>query len=321
MSTDTPKTDSPHKSPPKYLQGHLENHTLWLMRRIWDRLNRENEHFMGVIVGQEGSGKSYTALKIANLADPSFTADRVIFDVTELLKVLKDGEHEPGNFYVLDEAGVQLGRRTWQERGQVLANQALQLIRSHNLGLLFTLPRLSELDSQTQGRLQAFVEMTDKVDGEYVEAKWKWMDPDRADDTGKIYKKYPRRRLGFGNKLRVTRVAFSPPEETLTEPYEERKGTFQEEFYEKTIEELEDGTDTGDGDESDNEKDWSATKIAEEIADGSVCKYVLTHNQTKTPYISKELIQEDYELSIRKSKRVKSVLESKVEQSELERCK
>lgn len=289
---------------------------MWLMRRIWDRLNRENEHFMGVIVGQEGSGKSYTAVKIANLVDPSFTADRVIFDVTELLKVLKDGKHDPGNFYVLDEAGVQLGRRTWQQRGQVLANQALQLIRSHNLGLIFTLPRLSELDSQTQGRLQAFIEMTNKVDGEYAEAKWKWMDPDRADDTGKIYKKYPRRRLGFGQTLRVQKVAFKPPDEELIKPYEERKETFQEEFYEKTIEELSDGDDT-DSSDDDTSEDMSASDIADEIAGNGVAKVVSEHKRTGAPYVNREKVRDRYDLTYRKAGLVKEYLEDRLSQEEL----
>lgn len=289
---------------------------MWLMRRIWDRLNRENEHFMGVIVGQEGSGKSYTAIKIANLIDPSFNADRVIFDVAELLQVLKEGRHEPGNFYVLDEAGVQLGRRTWQERGQVLANQALQLIRSHNLGLIFTLPRLSELDSQSQGRLQAFIEITNKVEGQYVEAKWKWMDPDRADDTGKIYKKYPRRRLGFGHKIRVRTVSFAPPDEELVEPYEEKKSGFQERFYEKTIKELSDGDDSG-GDENNSKDDMSALEIAEEISGNGVGKVVSKHKQTGEPYVNRDKLTEYYDMTYSQARIVKEELEERHTKEEL----
>ncbi len=149
-------------SPPDPLRVPNHHHAPWLLRRIWDRLHTDDGYFMGVIVGREGSGKSHTALKIASTIDSEFSADRVIFDVSELLQDLKEGDDDPGSFYVLDEAGVQLGRRTWQERGQVLANQALQLIRNHNLGLIFTLPRLGELDSQAQGRLQAFYEITER---------------------------------------------------------------------------------------------------------------------------------------------------------------
>lgn len=299
---------------PEHLQKPNNNHTQWLLRRIWDRVNRNNEHFMGVIVGREGSGKSYTAVKIAKSIDPSFTADRIIFDVASLLETLRDGNHSPGNFYVLDEAGVQLGKRTWQDRAQVLANQALQLIRDHNLGLLFTLPRLSELDSQTQGRLQAMVEMTGKEDGEYAEAKWKWLDPDRTGETGKVYKKYPRRRHK-GQLLKVRQVAFTPPDEEVIQPYEERKDEFQEDFYDEVIDELKEETD-GEGSEGDSDE-MGPKDIATEIQNSSIEKYVSINRSNKTPYINKNLIQADYELSHRNAKMVKSLLEQQTSNNEL----
>lgn len=299
-------------SPPAPLRKPNRRHVPWLLRRIWDRLNRKNMHFMGVVVGEEGSGKSHTAVKIANAVDPSFNADRVIFDVADLLQVLQDGDHEPGNFYVLDEAGVQLGRRTWQERGQVLANQALQLVRNHNLGLIFTLPRLGELDSQAQGRLQAVLEMTDKVDGEYVTGKWKFTDPDRMDETGKIYKKYPRRRED-GVVKRITSVSFRPPDPELIEPYEERKGDFQEEFYQKTIEQLSDGDE-----EEEDSSSISPKEIAQEIASDGVEQYVSRNGTTKEPYINKDLIRVEHEVSHSDANAIKSILERTFSKKQLE---
>lgn len=294
-------------SPPEHLRGDEKPHGVWLMRRIWDRINRRNMHFMAAIVGQEGSGKSYTALKIANLVDPSFSADRVIFDIADLLDVLKNGEHEPGNFYILDEAGVQLGNRTWQDRGQVLANQALQLIRSHNLGLIFTLPRLGELDSQAQGRLQSVVEMVDKVDGEHVEVKWKLLEPDRMDETGTIYKKYPRRRVD-GRLLKINRFKFTPPPDTLTQPYEATKGEFQEQFYEETIEELSD--DTGD----DEEESVDPSDVADDIISAGVSQYISEHGQTGRRYVDKDLLRAEFDLSHADANAAKKLVERQVEE-------
>lgn len=304
-STDGSSSIGENASPPKQLQGRNDNHGAWLLRRIWDRLHRKNEHFMGVIVGREGSGKSHTAIKIARTVDPSFTSERVMFDVSELLEVLRDGDHQKGNFYVLDEAGVQFGRRTWQERGQVLANQALQLIRNHNLGLVFTLPRLGELDSQAQGRLQAFYELLDKEDGEYVMGKWKWMDPDRADDTGTIYKKFPRRRSN-GKVKRITEIAFTPPADEIVEPYEEKKSAFQDEFYKKTIEELSD-------EEEDEDDEKSVSDMADDIANNGVEKVVSEHGHTGEPYINAQLIRAEYETTHDDAKAIKSLLEKQVD--------
>jgi hypothetical protein len=300
------------KSPPERLQAPNENHTPWLLRRVWDRVNRQNEHFMGCIVGREGSGKSYTALKIANALDDSFSADRVIFDVTDLLKVLQNGDHEPGNFYVLDEAGVSLGRRTWQDRAQILANQALQLIRSHNLGLIFTLPRLSELDSQAEGRLQAVLEITEKQPDEYVRLKWKFIDPDRVDSNGNILKKYPRRKQN-GYEKRITRNTFAPPEDDeLVGTYEERKSEFQNQMYERTIDRLEEG------DSDDETEELSVKDVADEIEQGGLEQVVSQHTQTKQPYINDDLIRAEYDLSHSDARTVKSLLQKRFDIEDLD---
>jgi len=291
--------------PPEELQKPNENHTRWVMRRIWDRVNRQNEHFMGCIVGREGSGKSHTALKIAKTIDPSFTADRVIFRISDLLEILRDGTHEPGNFYVLDEAGVQLGNRTWYDRGQILANQALQLIRKHNLGLLFTIPVLGDLDSQAQNRLQAYYELTEKKEGEHVRGRWLWIDPDRTDKTGERYDKYPRRRRN-GQTIRVTSMAFTPPPEEIVEPYEEEKDRFLDDFYDKTIGELSDEQ----AEEEAEEK--SLEEISEEIVNGGLPEVVDTHGTTGEPYISKDLVRHTYGLSHSDARTVKTLVERDV---------
>lgn len=301
-------------SPPDALEPPNDNHVPWLLHRIWKRLHVKNEHFMGAIVGQEGSGKSHTAIKIADTIDPTFSEDRIIFDVAELLQALKERDHEPGQFWVLDEAGVQLGRRTWQDRSQVLTNQALQLIRNHNLGLLFTLPRLGELDSQAQGRLQAFLELTDKEEGEYVRGKWKFLDPDRTDTTGKIYKKYPRRRRN-GRVIRITSVAFKPPRPEIVEPYEAEKREFQEDFYEKVLEELGEGE--GD-DESDSEASQGPKEVAEEIVGNGVGKYVAEHPQNGRRFVDHELIEVDYGLSRRQAKQAKKLVQREIDLDSVE---
>jgi len=300
------------KSPPRRLQKPNEHNTAWLLRRVWDRVNKKNEHFMACIVGREGSGKSYTGIKIANTLDPTFNAERIIFDVKELLEILREGDHEPGQFYVLDEAGVSLGRRTWQDRAQILANQALQLIRSHNLGLIFTLPRISELDSQTEGRLQAILEITDKKPEEYVNIKWKFVDPNRVDSNGTIFKKYPRRRENGGVK-RITRNKIGPPEDDdLVAEYEATKQEFQDRVYEETIAELE-GEDT---DEQSDEETLSPKDIADEIKDDGVENVVSPHGNTGKPYVDSQLIRTLYETTHDDAKAIKSLLEKQCELSE-----
>ncbi len=293
---------------PPALRGPHDCYEAQILRRVWNRLHRRNEHFVMALVGREGSGKSLTSLRLAKEVDPSFNADRVIFDVSELLRILNEGDHEPGNAYVLDEAGVSLGVRTWQDRSQVLANQALQLVRSHNLALFFTLPALGELDSQAQNRLQAFYEIRQKVPDEYVEGKWKYIQPDRTAETRNLKTPFPRV-YENGVRKRVTTLKFRPPDEELAEAYKERKSQHQQEFYEETLAEFEE-----DEEEAVNEE-IPAPKIAEEILDVGYKQYVREINNGTQRVLDKSLIRKDYDVSTRKAKDIKNMVLAEVQDS------
>jgi len=308
MSTTSTRSES-SPTPPEPLQGRNESNEAWLLRRVWDRLNKRNEHFMMCIVGREGSGKSYTAMRIADAIDPNFSHENVMFEVDELLRTLRDGDFQQGDMLVLDEAGVSFGKRTWQDRSQVLANQAMQLIRSHNIGIITTLPRASELDSQYAGRLQCYYEIINKVPDEYVEGKWKFLDPSRTFADGTTYEKYPRRHENGWTK-RIKNFAFAPPREAIVEPYEETKAEFQREMYEETLEELGDNQDDeGDDDDGLTEPQDIANAILE---NGGPEKYIKVNNGTQE-YLSRDEIEADYGIGRVRSKRVKKLLMGHIE--------
>lgn len=301
MSTQVPE-------PPEPLQADTVEAKL-LKQKIWDRMWLRDEHFMGVIVGREGSGKSHTGIKIGNNVDPTFEEWRVMFDPKDFLKQLQDWKENNetrGKFVVIDEAGVGVGVRTWYDKDQVLLNQVLQIIRDENMGVVFTLPRLEELDSQTRGRLHAYMEMTDKRLGEWAKFKWFDWDPTR-DGRNEIYREYPTLRID-GNTRRVKRLCVSPPDPDVVEPYENRKGEFQREQYQNAIDEMED--------EVDDEK--TVKEIAMEVADGSIAEYVSRHSQNKTPYINQNLLRADYELSQNDAQAVKDLLNRQFTEEQLE---
>lgn len=282
--------------PPAYLQEPRTQPIEDIFYVVWERLNLLNEHFMGVIVGREGSGKSMSCIKIAQLVDPEFTAEQIFFHPEELLRLLRDEDFRPGAVYVLDEAGVSFGNRSWYDEAQIKVNKALQLIRSHNIGLIFSLPRLGELDSQTEGRLQAVLELTEKQDGEYVAGSWLWKDPDRRNKTGKVYEHYPRTDRGE----RVTRIELTPPSQKIIEPYEEQKKQFQREVYDDAIGEL----------EADEEDKLTKPKdIARDILDEEGVRPFLKeiNNGTQT-VLDKDLIAAEYEIGRRKAKQVKKLV-------------
>jgi len=303
MSADMPQPPAPLREP-----GEEELTKRIIRQKVWKRCNVDNKHFMGCIVGREGSGKSHTALKIASGVDPTFTADRVFFDPKRLLQVLKSDEYGAGTAVVIDEAGVGLGNRTWYDKDQILLNQALQTARDDNMAVLFTLPRLSELDSQTIGRLHSYIEQTEVRPQEgYAKARWLNIKPSR-DESGQIYKKYPRLRDN-GQKVKVKRVRFTPPPERLVERYEERKAEFKDELYADAIGAAED----------DEDADETTPKdIAQDIADEGIGEYVSRHGSTKQPYINKDLIRVEKDLSHSDASAVKTFLEKSFSKEQLE---
>lgn len=295
-------------SPPEPLQQKTVEARV-LRQKVWNRLWKQNEHFMAVVVGREGSGKSYTGMKIAETVDPTFNAERVMFDPVNFLKRLqtwKENGNTQGKMTVIDEAGVGVGVRTWYDKDQIRLNQVLQIIRDENMGVIFTLPRLEELDSQTRGRLHAFLEMTDKVNGEWARFKWLNWDPTR-DGRNDIYREYPVMRVN-GHRRKIKRLCISPPSEQLISDYDERKTKFQQREYQRAIDEMEEDVDD----------EVTVRDIATEIADGEVADYVGQHSQNGTAYINKDLIRADYELSLNDAKAVKSLLDQQFSADELE---
>lgn len=289
MSTTQPT------EPPELSTDHP---TLSILYRRWERLNRRDEHWMCGVVGQEGSGKSYTALKMAKLIDPGFDAEQVMFQPEDLLERLEEEEYERGDVFVLDEAGVGLGNRTWYDEGQIQINQALQLIRDHNIGVLFTLPKLGELDSQTKGRLQDVVEMLDKEDGEYVECNWWTLDVDRLDmssgrDGTWLSKPHWRGR-------RVEQVRFAPPEYAFLDGYESKKDEFQKEVYQEA---------RGETDEGEEDEDDGPLDVIDELVDNGVEEVLSWHGGHNKARVSKEKIRVHHDLSHRDAMLVKEELE------------
>lgn len=293
---------STQKSPPKIIDSRKVEARV-LRQKIWKRCNVEDLHFMGTIVGREGSGKSWTALSIAEKIDPSFHAERVMFDPESFLRRLKEwkaaGETQ-GKAIVVDEAGVGVGVRSWYEKDQIKFNQVLQVIRDENMATIFTLPALGELDSMSRTRLHALLEMTDKDSGEWAELKWKNMDPDRTDKDGKIYKKYPRMRVN-GFTRRIKRLRFTPPDLDVAEKYEARKDDFQEQLYQDALDAV---SESGEGEDGPDLRG-----IADEIMDECLSEYVSVHKGNKMKFVNKSLIKADYGLSHRKADTVKQLVE------------
>lgn len=113
------------------------------VRSIHTRLNNNDSDFR-VIVGRSGSGKSWSALSIAELTDPKFDPKK---------NIIYDGRIQPSNIYsgatlIGDDWGALFYSRDFNTKGNKGMAKVLQVIRRFNVLLLVTVPSLTDLDVQ-----------------------------------------------------------------------------------------------------------------------------------------------------------------------------
>lgn len=296
------------KTPPKPLRQLKPEQTSAriIKTKIWRRMNIENQHFMGCIVGREGTGKSHSGLTLCSAVDRGFSADDVFFQPEELLQAFDSSEYGQGDMIMLDEAGVGLGNRSWYDKEQILLNQTLQTVRDDNMGVIFTLPRLEELDKQTIGRLHAFIEMMNVYpDRGYGMSKWKNIQMTRDGRDG-TFKPYPQMSVNGVDK-RITRFKIRAPPESLVSEYEQSKESFKDQLYQEAIAAYDDDEGSGKGPQ----------EIADEIIDNDASGLLSEHSQRGTQYLDKDMIRVEYDLTHRDASAVKKLVEKETDINEI----
>jgi hypothetical protein len=289
--------DGDHNTTPDPPEAVADNPVL--RRKVWGKMHLHDDNWMAAVVGETGSGKSWTALRIAEAVDPNFTVDQVAFGIEEFMRLVMDDSLGRGSVIVFEEASVEAAAGEWHTTGNKVLRRVLDTWRHQNRGAIFTLPAFGALDKGARGRMSALIQQQHTVeDRGFSVAKYKWCDQDS--DTGKIYKKYPR--IG-GRKYK--RLKISKPSKELREAYEERKEAYTRDLNEQLLEELLEATDDDDG-----AKSQDPHAIAEEIIEnGEIETYVSEHSMNGREYIDSDEIELDYGIGGRKSKKVKKLLE------------
>lgn len=285
------KTASRDHAPLPLRQQNLTARILY--REVWRAANVEDDWFCFAVVGREGSGKSETCASILSACDPTFSTKNAHFKPHDFIDDLENKAGEAGHAVMGDEVGVWLGNRTWHDFGQIKLNKALQTARDDNCIVGLTLPRLEELDVQTEGRLHALLEMQKLKKGQYSTFKFKHFNPTR-DGRNEMYKHFPREQVG-GRTRRVTELKIGPPPEWFVETYKEKKDAFKQEFYDETREEL-----------TDDDGEVTPQDAAEEILNSDLDEYIKNNNGQR--YLDKDLIGLDYGFGDPKAKKAKKAI-------------
>lgn len=267
-----------------------------LETQIWSRMHRRDDNWMGAVVGETGKGKSYTCLSIAECVDPDFSIDQVAFGLVEFMELVMDESLGRGSMIILEEASVEAAAEDFHEVSNKVLRTVLETWRQQNRGALLNLPTFSRLDKGAKIRMTALIQQQAKYEREgYSVAKYKHLQTNS--DTGKIYRHYPEI-----NDQEQRTLKIAPPSEDLRLAYEQRSDEYTAELNEELLEDLLEAQRQG---EQDQDKD--PERIAEDIIDSGVAEYIEENNGQL--YISRTLIELDYDIGSGRSKKAKAALQ------------
>lgn len=188
---------------------------------------KHNKNAIILIVGETGSGKSYSALSVAESLDKDFTVDRCVFRATDFMNLINKAKLKKGNVILWDEVGIEMDARNFWSISNKLISYTLESFRYMNLVLILTVPSLSFVDSKLRKLVHYLVE-TKRVDikNERVMVKVFKIEHSPRSQSGKVYQKYIRYK-----GQRLTKTFIGKPSEEMIKDYEKKKGKFLKAMY------------------------------------------------------------------------------------------
>ncbi len=204
--------------------------SLWLIPAIKRRI-RENRNFIAIFTGDTGSGKSWAAIRLAELIDPSFNADRIVFTVQDFMHLI-NSPMTKGSVIIFDDAGLGINAREWQKTAQKLFSMVMQGFRYKQINVFFTVPKLFMIDRQSRALAHMHF-MTTNIQGSlkmYVIRENKYNPDQPLEMFPKIHRS--------GHTVVIKIVRFAKPSSKLADKYETNKHEYMDSLfqgYEKEI--------------------------------------------------------------------------------------
>lgn len=215
-------------------------------------LLRQNRNWLCLLCGPTGTGKTWTAIKIAEMMDRHFDVDKITFSILGMVDLMDSCGK--GDFVIFDEGQEWNARRSMKEQN-VLMGELLGMVRFTQINFIFALPHMNMIDLNNRRLIHNYLH-TIPVDRERG-AKWK------RDKTGVWWYNVESERIPMqGNEVKlkfrfpvikgqdIKKVWFGKADDTLLEEYEkakQRKWKAKLAQTKKTLAKLYGGGD-GDGD-------------------------------------------------------------------------
>lgn len=159
------------------------------MRNVWRRVYCRNQNYIFFIYGEPGSGKSEDGLALGEMFSPRFRIDHIVFNVLDFFNLITSDRVQQGDFVLFEEIGSEAGNRDYYTDKNKWMAKITQVIRTKNLIIAYTAPKLELADKQILGLCMGLVS-TLGIDWETSEGMVRIYDPVSFDmKTGKWSKR------------------------------------------------------------------------------------------------------------------------------------
>jgi nucleoside-triphosphatase THEP1 len=239
-----------------------------LIQSVQKRLWKQNKNWLSIITGQTGSGKSWSALSLAEKIDPSFDTSKVVLRPEKFMEKVAEREWGQGDVVVFDEAGAGMSAKAHMTKKNRIIDQVLQTFRRQNIAVIFTVPSKSNVDKSVRRLLHTYIE-TKTIDYINERNHLKWLEMDYNQKTDKIYYKYPQRRTESGALKKIKTVKMGKPSEDLIKPYEEKRSKYQDRKNNEFLDELQEKMSNDSNSDSDKSKSQRIKEYIEENPEAS----------------------------------------------------
>lgn len=241
------------------------NHPLY--KAITKRIQSKKQNVLILIVGDPGTGKSFLALRLASMLDPTFNEEtmreRVVCHAEQFSNLIANGDDDKlneGAAFIVDEMGASMGNRDWYTIGNKSVSVILQTFRYRRLIMIMTVPNMSFIDVHARKLINFLIE-TKKIDfaSKKVKARvWK-IKFNKVRGDNDPYRIRFRQQDEFGETIILDSMWFSRVDIKLAHAYEKYSHEFKQNIVEKAMKQINKMNDAG------KKKEFDASVIVEKI--------------------------------------------------------
>lgn len=204
------------------------DYAVQIAKEIHDNVHVKRRNWICLIIGKVGSGKSYSALSLARMFDPTFDLSRVVFDERSLMELARS-DLKPGSFIDAEEVGAWMGNRDWQSESNRILSTVLQTFRNRQLCIVWSLPQRRMADINLRSMCDHIIEVVD-IWPESRRCLAKLKSVHVSPQTGNEKTPFPVLKDSRG-RTTITRILIPHPG-AISKSYEAKKKRWQDELYE-----------------------------------------------------------------------------------------